>query len=193
MIRVINMWETIWNFLTQVPLWELVLIFSAKVIEVTISTMRIILIGKGFRKPGTILAVFEILLWVFVASTVINGVAEAPIKGVIYSIGFAIGVYIGSLLENKLAVGKILIQVISSEEMGIMITNAIRSEGHGVTVLKAKGMDGNRNVLMIFANRKNRQSIMDKIDMIDPKAVVVANEVSMIHGGTVSPLRRIAK
>ncbi|MEF3693228.1 MAG: DUF5698 domain-containing protein, partial [Acholeplasmataceae bacterium] len=92
------MWETIWNFLTQVPLWELVLIFSAKVIEVTISTMRIILIGKGFRKPGTILAVFEILLWVFVASTVINGVAEAPIKGVIYSIGFAIGVYIGSLL-----------------------------------------------------------------------------------------------
>lgn len=193
MIRVINMWETIWNFFTQVPLWELVLIFLAKVIEVTISTMRIILIGKGFRKPGTILAVFEILLWVFVASTVINGVAEAPIKGLIYSIGFAIGVYIGSLLENKLAVGKILIQVISSEEMGIMITNAIRSEGHGVTVLKAKGMDGNRNVLMIFANRKNRQSIMDRIDMIDPKAVVVANEVSMIHGGTVSPLRRIAK
>ncbi len=187
------MWETIWNFFTQVPLWELVLIFLAKVIEVTISTMRIILIGKGFRKPGTILAVFEILLWVFVASTVINGVAEAPIKGLIYSIGFAIGVYIGSLLENKLAVGKILIQVISSEEMGIMITNAIRSEGHGVTVLKAKGMDGNRNVLMIFANRKNRQSIMDRIDMIDPKAVVVANEVSMIHGGTVSPLRRIAK
>ena len=187
------MWDNLWSFLTQVPLWELILIFSAKVIEVTISTMRIILIGKGFRKPGTILAVFEILLWVFVASTVINGVAEAPMKGIIYSVGFAIGVYIGSLLENKLAVGKILLQVISSKETGALITDSIRSEGHGVTVLEAKGMDGNRNVLMIFANRKNRQSIMDKIEAIDPKAVVVANEVSMIHGGTVSPLRRIAK
>lgn len=193
MIWVMNMIDWIINFFTQVPLWELILILVAKVTEVAMGTMRVILIGKGFRKPGTVLAIFEILLWVFVASTVINGISEAPIKGLIYSIGFAIGVYIGSLLENKLAVGKILIHVIASKPSGENITKVLRSAGHGVTVLNAKGMDSDRSVLMIFANRKNRQHIMQMIEEIDSKAVVVSNEVSLIHGGYVSPLRYVAK
>ena len=72
------------SILTAVPLWELLLIFSAKMIEVSLGTLRHILINKGYRKQGTILSFFEIMLWVFVASTVINGIAEAPIKGLIY-------------------------------------------------------------------------------------------------------------
>lgn len=187
------MWDSILNFFTQVPLWELIIILVAKVIEVALGTMRVILIGKGFRKPGTILAVFEILLWVFIASTVINGIQETPIKGVVYSVGFAIGVYIGSVLENKLAVGQILIHVITDEASSVNITHAIRSAGHGVTALDGKGMEGSRNVLMIFANRKNRQSIMRMVEDIDSKAVVVSNEVSQIRGGYVSAFRHLAK
>lgn len=187
------MFDQIWAFLTSVPLWELLMIFSAKIIEVTIGTMRVILITKGYRKPGTVLAIFEILLWVFIASRVIMGIVDYPMKGIVYSIGFAFGVYIGSLLETRLAVGKILIYVIVDHDSGKSLTEMLRSLGHGVTALDAHGKDQKRMVLMIFANRKNKQTIIDVIESLNEKAVIVANEVSILHGGYVSPWRRIAK
>ena len=187
------MWTAIVDFLTSVPLWELALIFFSKIIEVSIGTMRIILISKGYRKPGTILAIFEILLWVFIASRVIMGITETPMKGVIYSLGFAIGVYIGSLLETSLAVGKILIHVILSKESGIEIMQVLRASGHGVTSMDAHGKDDDRTVLMIFANRKNKQTIINIVEQMNPKALIVSNEVSIVQGGYVSPWRKIAK
>ncbi len=187
------MWDQITNFLTQVPLWELALIFFAKIIEVTIGTMRIILISKGYRKPGTFLAIFEIFLWVFIASRVIMGISEAPMKGIMYSFGFAAGVYIGSLLENRVAVGKILIHVITDLESGNEITQVLRDQGHGVTCLDGQGKDSKRMILMIFANRKNKQNIISLIENMNDQALIVANEVSIVHGGYVSPWRRIAK
>ncbi len=187
------MWQAIGEFFTAAPWWELLLICCAKIIEVTIGTMRIILISKGYRKPGTILAVFEILLWVFVASTVISNIVEAPIKGIVYSIGFAIGVYIGSMLESRLAIGRMIIHVITSVENAPLITQVVREQGHGVTEINAKGKQSERVVLMLFVNRKNRPTVMKLIEEADPKAVIAANEVSLIQGGFVSPWRRIAK
>lgn len=185
--------EYIINFFTQVPFWELMLILLAKIVEVSLATLRVILIAKGFRKLGTILSIFEILLWVFVASTVINGIGEAPVKGLVYSVGFTVGVYIGSVLENKLAVGQIMIHVITSKENGTNITEVIRQNGFGATEMNAKGMDSEKLVLLVFANRKNSQQIMRTIEAADPHAVVVSNEVSLLHGGYVNPLRHIAK
>ncbi|MCD4826975.1 MAG: DUF5698 domain-containing protein [Acholeplasmataceae bacterium] len=187
------MWETIVNFFTAVPFWELLLIFVAKIVEVTMGTMRIILISKGYRKQGTALAIVEILLWVFIASSVIKGVSDTPIKGIVYAIGFALGVYVGSFIENRLAVGKVLIQVISDKVGADIIVNILRVNGHGVTSIDAYGKDSERTVLMIFANRKNKQVILDLIKDADEKALVVANEVSIVSGGFVSPWRKLAK
>lgn len=189
----IFMLQTILDFITAVPLWELLLILFSKIIEVTIGTMRVILITKGYRKPGTILAVFEILLWVFIASRVIMGITEFPMKGIVYSVGFAIGIYFGSMLETRLAVGKILIHVITSKPSSVEIMRVLRNAGHGVTSIDAQGKDSERVVMMIFANRKNKQTIIDLVDSLDLKAVIVANEVSVVQGGYVSPWRRIAK
>jgi uncharacterized protein YebE (UPF0316 family) len=187
------MWEAIGQFFTAVPFWELLLIFVAKIIEVTIGTMRIILISKGYRKQGTALAVVEILLWVFIASSVIQGVSETPIKGIVYSVGFALGVYVGSFIENRVAVGKILLQVISDKVGADMIMRILRANGHGVTSMDAQGKDSDRTVLMVFANRKNKQTIINLIKDADEKALVVANEVSILSGGYVSPWRKLAK
>jgi uncharacterized protein YebE (UPF0316 family) len=187
------MWDAIINFFTAVSFWELLLIFVAKIIEVTIGTMRIILIGKGYRKQGTALAVIEILLWVFIASAVIQGVTEAPIKGIIYSVGFALGVYVGSFIENRVAVGKILIQAIADKTGADIIMRVLRANGHGVTSVDGHGKDTERTVLMVFANRKNKQTILNLIKDTEPKALIVANEVSMVQGGYVSPWRKLAK
>lgn len=187
------MWDTIWEFISAVPFWEVLLILSVKVIEVSISTLRIIFIGKGLRKLGTTLALVEILLWVFMASQVINGMAETPIKGIYYSIGFAAGVYLGSIIENKIGIGKVLIQAIIMKEEAKNVANALRDAGYAVTSIDAYGKYKEREVLMIFANRKNKHNIIDLIDEIDDDALVVTNEVSMVSGGFVSPWRRLIK
>lgn len=187
------LWERLIEIFTAVSFWELLFILFAKIIEVSIATVRIILISKGYRKPGAFLAIFEIMLWVFIASKVILGITEYPVKGLVYAIGFASGVYIGSLLEDKLAVGKILINVIVDHESGKSITDFLRSSGYGVTVMDAQGKDSPRMVMMVFANRKNKYTIIELIEKMDPKAFIVANEVSILHGGYLSPWRRIAK
>ena len=82
--------EQVISFLSAANPLELALIFFAKIIEVSLATLRQILINKGYRRVGTILSFFEILLWTFVASRVIIGITEAPVKGIVYSIGFSL-------------------------------------------------------------------------------------------------------
>ncbi len=187
------MWENIWNFITSVPLWEVALIFFAKVIEVAISTLRIIYINKGYRKLGSILSLVEIFLWIFIASRVIIGVQETPMKGIIYGLGFAAGVYLGSILESYLAVGKIYIQAIIMREEASKVVNELRDAGYGVTVVSAQGKIKSRKVLMIFASRKNKDKIIDLICKLDDDALITANEVSMVKGGYASSFRKLAK
>lgn len=187
------MWDSIWTFISAVPLWEVILILVAKVVEVSISTLRIIFIGKGYRKPGTFLALIEILIWVFIASSVITGIQDTPMKGIYYSIGFALGVYLGSIIEDRIGVGKILIQAIIMKEEAKNVTNALRDAGYAVTSINAYGKYKEREVLMLFANRKNKHNIINIINETDDDALVVTNDVSLVSGGFVSPWRRLIK
>lgn len=187
------MWDNIVHILTVTPMWELLLIFFAKIIEVAIGTLRIILISKSYRKLGTALALIEIILWVFIASGVINGITESPMKGIVYSFGFAAGVFVGSLIEQKLAFGKVLIQTITDFNYGKAITKHLRGLGYGVTTIDAVGKDEKRMILMIYANRKNAVSVIASIRQIHPKAMIVSNDISNVTGGYIMPLRRLLK
>ena len=187
------MWDAVVKFFTAATIWELLFIYFARVIEVSIGTLRIILVNKGYRKIGVIFAFFEVLLWVFVASRVISGITEAPLKGIIYSLGFASGVFLGSKIEAKLAFGKVLIQTITSVEMGIVMGNSLRSQGYGVTALDAHGKDTAKSVLMIYANRKDKEDIIKKIKEMDDHAMIVVNDITTLEGGYIQSWRRFVK
>jgi len=172
---------------------ELALIVLLKSIEVAISTLRTILINKGFRRQGTMLSFIEILLWTFVASRVIMGIAQAPIKGIAYSIGFSIGVYLGSRIESYIAMGQVLIQIIITKENSIWITEKLREKGFAVTSIDAQGRDSQKAVLMIFANRKGKEEIMGLIHQLDETAMIITNDVTNLRGGTISAKRKLLK
>ncbi|GHU88149.1 DUF2179 domain-containing protein [Spirochaetia bacterium] len=185
--------EQIINFLTAAPALELVLIFVSKVVEVSLGTVRGILINKGYRREGTLLSFFEILLWTFIASRVITGITDAPIKGIVYSIGFSLGVYVGSRIENFIALGKVLIQTIVAKENSDTVTGLLRGKGYAVTTMDAHGRDSDKTVLMIFANRKGKDEIIREIHRIDGGAMIITNDVSGLHGGTISAARGLIK
>ena len=187
------MLDFIINALTAAHPLELFIIFISKIIEVAISTLRIILISKGYRREGTMLSFVEILLWTFVASSVIMGIAAAPIKGIVYSIGFSIGVYVGSRIEAYIAMGRVLIQTIVSEENSILITKSLRDKGYAVTTIDAKGRDSQKTVLLIFANRKGKEEIISEIQRLDEHAMIITNDITTLHGGTIATARRFFK
>jgi len=110
------------------PVLLYIIIFIAKIIEVTIGVLRMVLITKGERKLATVIAFFEIVIWLLVVSTVLVDITEDPFKVLAYAAGFAFGQMFGSLLEDKIALGNIRVEIIADEDIGIKLANHLREQ-----------------------------------------------------------------
>jgi len=179
------MWDAIVQFLTAAPWWELLIIFFAKIVEVSLGTVRMILVNKGYRNQSVLFSLIEIFMWVFIASTVINNIDGAPIKGIVYGLGFAAGVYFGSIIETKLAFGMVLVETIASAKNGILIADRLRSIGYGVTTIVGQGRSEERLVIKVFARRRNSEDVMKEILKIDEAALIIREDIKDITGGYV--------
>ncbi len=186
-------WSAIVAFFTAVPWWVLILIFVAKIFEVSLGTLRIILVNKGFRTQSALLALVEIFMWVFVASSVITDLAVYPIKGIAYGLGFAAGVYIGSIIETRLAFGNVLIETIASQATGGAIAERLREIGYGVTTIIGQGRSEKRLVIKVFAPRRNANIVTKEILLLDPTAMIVSEDINAITGGFVARSRSLFK
>lgn len=181
------------DFFKSDSIWVLLIIFFAKITEVTIATLRIILINKGQRNIGSALALVEITLWILIVGNVITDLNEFPMKAVMYGLGFGVGVYMGSFIESKLAIGNILIQAIVPLESGEAIAELLRENGFGVTSVDGKGKEQDRAILFVYAKRKGSINASQLITSIEPKAMIIAHESRAITGGFTSNFRRLFK
>ncbi len=181
------------NYLEARPILMLAVIFIGKITEVTISTLRIILVSKGNRKIGSILALVEIFLWIFIAGNVITNLSSNPWKAVMYGLGFAVGVYLGSLIEELLAFGKILVQAVVPFDIGLDVSTTLRENGYGLTTVKGKGRTSDKLVLMIYSNRKDAKEIVNIIKTVEPDAMIISNESTSLAGGYMKQFKRLFK
>lgn len=181
------------NFFTASPWYVILFVFVAKVIEVTLTTVRIIIVNRGFKLPGAIVSFIEVLIWVFVASQVVNDVSSAPLLGITYALGYAVGVYVGTIVEKKLAFGKVMLNVIIPLESEEIVSDYIRDQRIGLTTIEAKGLNSDKLVLMLYTNRKNIDSLKNAIVELEPKSLIGENDVVTISGGTVPKRVKIVK
>lgn len=162
----------IWDFFTAAPWYVLLFVFAAKALEVTLTTIRIILVNRGFKLPGAVLSFIEVLIWVFVASQVINDVNSAPLLGVVYALGYAVGVYIGTTVEKKLAFGKVMLNIIIPYDNAEKLMKCIRDKKIGLTTVNARGLESDKLVLLLYANRKNIDKLKLAILEVEPRALI---------------------
>jgi hypothetical protein len=92
-----------------------ILIFLARVIDVSLGTLRIIFIARGRRKLAPLLGFFEVLIWIVVVSQVMQNL-HSPLSFIAYAAGFATGNYVGMWIEDKLAIGTLIVRVIVPQE-----------------------------------------------------------------------------
>lgn len=168
---------------TDFGAWSYLFIFVAKIIEVTITTVRIMFVAKGEKLKAASIAFIEISIWILVVNSVLSGLSEDPIRALVYCSAFAIGNYIGVTIESKLAIGLSSIQVIIKEGAGEALKESLRESGFGLTLMKGEGREDKKDILLIHLKRKRIKEALDIIDEKVDDAVVMINEVKTVHGG----------
>ena len=165
------------------PLLYLI-IFCAKIVEVSISTIRLVLINKGERVKGAILGFVEIMIWLVVVSSVLTNIAEDPIKVLIYAAAFSLGNFIGVTIESKIAVGLASIQVVVNQKDGELLAGALRDQEYGVTIIEGKGKDESvKSLLFIQLKRKKIPEAIKLIKQNNPDAYITINDIKSMLGG----------
>lgn len=132
-----------------------VFIFFAKVMEVSISTVRQVLTNRGYRAVASLLAAVEITIWLIVTSTVLLTLREDPLRAVAYGLAFVAGIYLGIIVEDKLALGLAQIEVIAEFDLARQIAKKLRENGYGVTSYDCEGREGKKLSIVLKVLRKD--------------------------------------
>lgn len=165
------------------PIVVYLLIFTVKLIEVAMAVVRIVLITKGEKLKGSIIGFFEVIIWVIVAATVITDITEDPFKVVVYALAFAIGNYVGSLVEKKMALGTVKIEAIVKKLHGKKLSSELRTMGFAVTALDAYGRDDRKEVLFLHVPRRRVDETIRVIKSFQNDVVITVNDIRPIYGG----------
>lgn len=159
------------------------LIVIIKTFELSLTTVRLKLITKGQKLVGSIIGFFEIALWLIVVSIVLKDITSDPWKIIAYSLGFALGNYFGSILEEKIGLGNSRIDVIVPEAEGLTLAEKLREKNFAVTVVDGKGRIRPRKILIVMVKRKDipevSQFIMDESD----EAFITQSDITPVTGG----------
>jgi uncharacterized protein YebE (UPF0316 family) len=165
-------------------------IFVARICDVSIGTIRTIVTVQGRTTIAFVLAIFEISIWVTVASTVITQIRDQPLLVIFYAFGYATGNVVGIMVERKLAFGTMILRIIT-RRAGSEIADHLRQKGQPVTIFRGEGMLGPVSELYIACRRRELKWILPEVQRIDPKLFYVleqARDMSKVLKPLYSPL-----
>lgn len=150
-------------------------IFLARVVDVSLGTVRSLLVFRGYKYAAALIGFIETLIWVVAVSQVIKNL-DTWYLAVSYAGGFAVGNIVGISLENKLAIGTELVRAVS-KDASIELAGQLRSQGYEVIELAGEGDDAPVEVLLIVQKRRGVPKLLRSIDSVDPTAYCTISDV----------------
>lgn len=153
-------------------------IFCARITDVSIGTLRIILLSRGNRVYVPFLGFFEVLLWLVVMANIVKSLNH-PIYYIAYAGGFATGNYVGMLIENRLAMGISLLRVITAIDSGEMVKH-LRGLGYVVTELTGHGNRGDVRILFTIVKRREIAHLVEIVRGYNPNAFYTIEDVGYV-------------
>jgi uncharacterized protein YebE (UPF0316 family) len=161
------------------------LIFMARICDVSIGTMRIIFVSKGKRNIAPVLGFFEVLIWITAISKIMQNL-DNYINYIAYAAGFATGNYVGMIIEEKLAMGIQMIRVFAHEK-GPELVQLLNLSGYGATVVEANGAREKVHLIYTIVQRNKLTDVLEVINRFDPKAFYTIEDVKAVNEGIFAP------
>ncbi len=154
------------------------IIFFARITDVSIGTIRIIFVSRGNKIVAPFLGFFELLIWVFAISNIIQHLNNIYTY-IAYAGGFAVGNYIGMKIEEHLALGISLIRIITKTESEELV-KVMHEKGYGTTEVHAKGRDADVNILYTVVKRKDIESTIKLLKEHNPNAFYTIEDIRYV-------------
>lgn len=156
-----------------------VFIFLARICDVSLGTIRIIPVSKGYKVLAPLIGFFEVLIWIIAISRIMENLNNW-VAYVAYAGGFATGNFVGMILEERLAIGYELVRVITKKEADKLISH-LKGEGFGLTSVSAKGIEGDVAVLYLVINRKKIDKVIKIIKKFNPNAFYTIEDIRFVN------------
>lgn len=156
-------------------------VFFARIIDVTLGTIRTMFTVKGKRIVAALIGFVEVLIWFLVVREALSTDDKSIYIAISYALGFATGTYFGGFLASKLIKGKIAVQVFTEN---IKIVDILREAGYAVTVMDCKGYNTkSKYMLYIGVDKKKEHELRRIIEQLDEAAFIVENETNYVENG----------
>ena len=157
------------------------LIFLLRVCDMSLDTLRVLVVLRGRKAIAWGLGFFQALIFVLAISSVLKDL-DNILNVVGYAAGFATGNVLGLWIEGKLAIGHIQLSIVSPR-LGSAIAERLRNEGYAITEIPARGKDGTVTMLSCSVLRRNVNRVHKITREVDPEAFITAEDVRPVRRG----------
>jgi|WetSurSiteA1Bulk_404760.scaffolds.fasta_scaffold04177_2 uncharacterized protein YebE (UPF0316 family) len=154
-------------------------IFMARIMDVSLGTLRIIFVTRGMKRVAPLFGFFEVLVWLIAISRIMQNL-DNWVCYVAYAAGFATGNFVGMFLEEKIAIGHEMIRVITRKDATALV-NELRDRGYGVTSVTAQGIEGEVAVIYIIVRRSMVPEVLDLINEYNPRALYTVEAIKYVN------------
>lgn len=154
-------------------------IFVFKIIEDALATLRLIVVSNGKKKLGAILQFVVTLIWIILTGTVLMGLQKDVFKAIAFAFGALFGSYLGSVLEEKMALGTNVFMVEVNNDKANNLIKVLKNENFRISKIKS-GNDG-KIILMITGARKQTNKVVSIIQKVDDKAIILSEKVKIVQ------------
>lgn len=157
------------------------LIFCARIFDQSVGTLRLIFVAKGMKFLAPVLGFLESGIWLLAIGQIMQHLDNA-VCYIAYAGGFAMGNYIGMLLDEKISLGNVIIRVITGSDANELVAH-LREHTFGITVLDAKGSKGPVKVIFSIIKRKDAEQFVSLINEFNPHSFYTIEEVRSVNEG----------
>ena len=169
--------------LLNTPLGAYLFIFTARVMDMSLDVVRLLMLMRGKKVIASIVGFVEVSIFIVALGQALSGGLDDPGKIFAYAGGFATGNFIGSLVEEWLAVGHLSMQVFPSPENVEMLCQRFREAGFGVTTVSGCGRSGERTILFVHLKRKDLKRATEILDQVQPGTFFNISDSRAVRGG----------
>jgi uncharacterized protein YebE (UPF0316 family) len=158
-----------------------ILIFLARIMDVSIGTIRLIFVSKGFKAIAPLLGFFEVIIWLVAVSQIMKHL-DNIVCYIAYGGGFAMGNFVGMYIEEKLSIGNVIIRVIHKSGTTDLIQH-LKDSNFGLTIVDAEGSQQKVKIIFSVIKRENVQQFVSIINEHNPHAFYTIEEVKSVNEG----------